>query len=102
MVGADDLFPVTPEVIHQVEMRTALREPQQADAERLGEGLRASGRVNGVLIQEPRDGPGAVMPVHPIKELLEFHGTPAALLLQKQRVAAVQQTESAEGGFAAR
>jgi hypothetical protein len=54
VIGADDAFGLPPEVFHGVEVGTTLGQPQQLDAERLGQAQRPLGGVRGVFITAVR------------------------------------------------
>jgi hypothetical protein len=50
VIRAEEAFRIPPEVFDGVEVRTAFGQPQQLDAERLGQAQRTLGRVTGVFI----------------------------------------------------
>jgi hypothetical protein len=50
VIGAEDAFCIPPEVFHGVKVGTAFGQPQQLDAQDVGQTQRTLGRVTGVFI----------------------------------------------------
>jgi hypothetical protein len=60
-VGADMILAMTPQVVHTVEFRAPLGQPDQPDAQLGGQLLGARGGMAGVLVQEQGDTPATVV-----------------------------------------
>lgn len=75
LVGADLILAITPQVVHGIEFRRALGQPDQFDPQPLGQMLRADSRVAWVLIQQQGDVPTPVMPMKVDQERLEVPGS---------------------------
>ena len=75
MIGTYFTLGMAPEMVQCIEFWAALRQPDQADAEISGQSLRLVSRVTGVLVQQQRDLPAAVMLVDDLKERLEVSAT---------------------------
>src|SRR5581483_256279 len=95
-VGANCAFAETPQVIHRVEVRTAVGQPQELDVEILGQRLGLLVLVGGVFIQEQRHRLGAVVPADEIQKLLEFQPA-VARPLHEQKMTAAQMQGAKEG-----
>ena len=52
LVGAEVIFPLSPQRVHRVQFRTALRQPEQIDVLTPSQGHRILGRVARILVQQ--------------------------------------------------
>lgn len=88
-VGTDGSLSMRPELIHWIEVGTALGQPQKLNVEVLRQRARRCGGVDRTLIQEQRHRPAWVMVVHLIQELQKIFLSLSGLL-QKEQVAGAQ------------
>jgi len=62
-VGGDQPLQVLEQLVHRVEFRTLLGQPQQDDSQASSQGLTAGGVVTGGLVQQqPQRPPGVALP----------------------------------------
>lgn len=70
-VGGKFSFEITPEVIHRVEFRALVGQPEQSDLEPGGELLAADGGVTGRLIEQKPDGPTTIVLAQELEKCAE-------------------------------
>src|SRR3954451_14819503 len=74
-VGADVVLAMTPQVIHPIQLRAALGQPDQLDAHLDGQVLRSPGGMTWIFVQEQRNVPATVMATDYLQERPEVLAT---------------------------